>query len=79
MPAPAYTLPPFAEPRIALSRTPSPVPDAPDALISGVELIVSQLPRNGITFGPYSENTTCTTPPTPWFPSALLPETNGIP
>jgi hypothetical protein len=49
-----YTLPPFAEPCIALSRTrtPSPVregPDAPDTLISGVKLIVSKLPRNGIT------------------------------
>jgi hypothetical protein len=51
MPAPTYTLPSYKEPRITLSRTPSPVcegPDAPDALISGVELIVSNLPRTGV-------------------------------
>lgn len=51
MSEPAYTLPPFAEPHIVLSRTPSPVregPDVPDAPISGVELIVSKLPRNGL-------------------------------
>jgi hypothetical protein len=51
MPELTYTLPPYAEPRITLSRTPSPVregSDPPDALISGVELIVSELPRNDI-------------------------------
>ena len=49
---PTYTLPPYSKPQITLSRTPSPVregPGAPDALVSGVELIVSKLPRNGVT------------------------------
>jgi len=52
MSVPAYTLPPYAEPRITASRTTSPVregPDPPDALVSGVELIVSKLPRDGVT------------------------------
>jgi len=52
MSKPTYVLPPYAKPRITLSRTPSPVregPDPPDALISGVELIVSKLPRNSVT------------------------------
>src|SRR5712691_5346454 len=47
-----YTLPPYEEPHITVSRTPSPVregPDAPDVLISGVELIVSKLPRDSVT------------------------------
>jgi len=51
MSAPSYTLPPYEEPHIALSRPPSPVregPDTPDAFISGVELIVSKLPRTGV-------------------------------
>ena len=52
MSVPSYTLPPYTEPHITLSRTPSPVregSDAPDALISGVKLIVSGLPHNGVT------------------------------
>jgi len=52
MSAPAYTPPPYAEPRITVSRTPSPVregPYAPDAFIPGVELIVSKLPRDSVT------------------------------
>jgi len=43
-----YILPQYTELRITVSCTPSPVregPDAPDAFISGVELIVSKLPR----------------------------------
>ncbi|KAI0267230.1 hypothetical protein BGY98DRAFT_938773 [Russula aff. rugulosa BPL654] len=43
---------PYAEPRIAVSRTPSPVREGPgpaDALIAGLELIVSKLLRNGVT------------------------------
>ena len=46
-----FTLPPYAEPRITPSRTPSPVrkgTDLPDSLISGVELIVSKLPHTVI-------------------------------
>jgi len=43
-------LPPYQFfPRITLSRTPSPVqqgPEITDALVSGVELIVSKLPRS---------------------------------
>jgi len=49
MPKLEYTLPSYAEPRIALSCTPSPVqegPGPPDAFISGVKLIVSKLPHN---------------------------------
>src|SRR6266566_9459845 len=52
MSVPSYTLPPYTEPHITLSRTPSPVrkgSDAPDALISGVELIISGLPHNGVS------------------------------
>ena len=48
----AYTLPPFTKPCIALSRKPSldcETSDPPDALVSGVELIVSKLPRNSIS------------------------------
>ena len=48
----AYSLPPYQEPRITLSRTPSPVrdvSDSQDAPISGVELIVSKLPHASIT------------------------------
>lgn len=51
MPQATHTLPPYTEPRIVLSRTPSPVRETSepsDALVSGVELIVSKLPRNGI-------------------------------
>ena len=52
MPSRVYTLPPYSKPRIALSRTPSPVRESADhldAVISGVELIVSKLPRDTIT------------------------------
>jgi hypothetical protein len=52
MTEPVYTLPPYAEPHIVVSRTPSPVregPGAPDTLISGVELIVSKLSRNSLS------------------------------
>ena len=47
-----YTLPPYSEPQITLSQTPSPVredSDSFDALIAGVELIVSKLPQNSVT------------------------------
>jgi hypothetical protein len=48
----SYTLPPYEEPHITVSRTAPPVregPDALDTLISGVELIVSKLPRDSLT------------------------------
>ena len=52
MPQATHTLPPYAEPHIVLSQTPLSVHETlepSDALISGVELIVSKLPCNGIT------------------------------
>ena len=48
---PPYMLPPCQTPRITLSRTPSPVqegPDTTDALVPGVELIVSKLSRSTV-------------------------------
>ena len=48
---PAYVFPPYREPRITLSRTPSPVQEGPDTLdarVPGVELIVSKLPRSTV-------------------------------
>ena len=52
MPQATHALPPYTEPHIVLSQTPSPVRDTSepsDALVSGVELIISKLPCNGIT------------------------------